>query len=219
VNAKKRLFLAVNLSVASTRRIGDTIAKMRSVAQQRGTRVIWVPPANLHVTVKFLGWAEISVLDPIQDRMREIARGRKGFDLVARGVGAFPSETRPRVLWVGLDAQPALLQLAQATEAAIADLGFPKEPRPFSPHVTIGRVKEGHGSGELLAPFLQTEFGTSLVREVVLYESIMKSTGSEYTALSRIPLDVPSYRAERQTREVEEGSQEKEDPDGGQHAT
>src|SRR5262249_33784174 len=152
----------------------------------------------------------------IRDRMRVVLEGRKGFDLGARGVGAFPDERRPRILWVGVhDGTSALRAMADATDAAMAELGFPRETRAFSPHVTIGRVKEAAGGvADIFAPLRQTDFGASPVREVILYESIMKSSGSEYVALFRLPLSAPSTRAERQTREVEEGSTSEESNGG-----
>jgi len=209
---KKRLFLAVNLGVASTRRIADAIAKMRATAERRELRVGWVPPANLHVTLKFLGWSSADVVEAVRDRVLVAIAGMKGFELQARGAGGFPSDGNARVLWVGL-ADPAgvLAPLAERIDGQMAELGFPREARPFQPHVTIGRVKEGQGSGEVLAPWKQADFGTSRIREVVLYESFTKSTGSEYMAQFRVPF----ARPERQTREVE-ADKDSEDTDGGQ---
>ncbi len=213
---KKRLFLAVSYSVAVTRRIADAIAKLRPAVDGAGLKVTWAPPQSLHVTTKFLGWANAEVVDAIRDRMQDILEGRKGFDLGARGVGAFPDERRPRILWVGVhDGTSALKAIADATDASMAELGFPRETRAFSPHVTIGRVKDASGGVEgIFAPLRQTDFGISQVREVILYESIMKSSGSEYVALFRLPLSVAPHRPERQTREVEEGSTNEESNGG-----
>jgi RNA 2',3'-cyclic 3'-phosphodiesterase len=210
---KKRIFLAVNLAVTTTRRIADAAAKMRAVAERKGMRVGWVPAANLHVTLKFLGWAGSDVVAAVRDRVRDAVRDLQGFDLGARGVGAYPTEAHARILWVGVtDPSGTLARLAGVVEGSMAELGFPREERPFSGHVTIGRVKDGRGAEEVLAPFRQTDFGMSVVREVVLYESLMKSTGSEYTPLFRAPLQRP----ERQTRDVEPEQKESEDPNGGQ---
>jgi 2'-5' RNA ligase len=218
---KVRLFVAVNLSMATTRKLADAAARMRGAADQKGLRVTWVPPSNLHITLKFLGWTKAPVIDAVSDRLNEVTRGRKGFEVVARGTGGFPTDGHARVLWFGVEPSQALKDLAAAVEGEMARLGFAKEDRAFSPHVTFGRVKEGSGTAEVLAPFKQTDFGSSLIRDVVLYESIMKSSGSEYIARARAPLDVAPWRAERQTRDVEEGSKEEEpDADGtGQQST
>ncbi|MBI4508104.1 MAG: RNA 2',3'-cyclic phosphodiesterase [Deltaproteobacteria bacterium] len=219
--AKKRLFLAVNLSIATTRRIADAVARMRAMSGGMPIRVSFVPPANLHVTLKFLGWTNAEAIEPIKDQVRAGLLGRKGFELVARGIGAFPNDKNARILWVGIeDPSGALAQLTVDVESWMTRLGYEPEAREFSPHVTIGRVKEGRGAEAILQPFHATEFGTSLIREVVLYESRMRSSGSEYLVVARFPVDVPSYRAERQTREVEGEAIEKEheetDTNGGQ---
>jgi 2'-5' RNA ligase len=214
----KRLFLAVDLSMAVTRKIGDAIQKMRPLADRAGMRVGWVPPENLHVTLKFLGWSPDESVDAIRDKVTALAKGRRGFDLGARGVGAFPSETGARVLWMGVqDASGALARLAADVEKAMVGLGFAAETRPYSAHVTVGRVKDGKGGAEVLAPFRDTDFGNSSIRAVVLYESVTKPTGSKYTALFRAPLEGPPPRTERQTRGVEPEPQESEEPNGGQH--
>jgi RNA 2',3'-cyclic 3'-phosphodiesterase len=205
-NQKKlRLFLAVNLSVASTRKIAEALPRMRATAQVKGMRVAWVPPANLHITLKFLGWANPELVDAIRDKVAAIVSGTRSFDVAARGAGAYPDAAHARILWIGVqDPSGTLAKIAAAVDAAMVALGFPSEGRAFSAHVTVGRVKEGKGAEDVLAPHRQTDFGSSLVREVVLYQSQMKSKGSEYISLWRVPFDSAPYRAERQTRGVEE---------------
>jgi 2'-5' RNA ligase len=211
---KKRLFLAVNLSVAVTRKIGEAIGKMRQAAERRGLRVGWVPPANLHVTLKYLGWSSAEVVEAVRDQVAALSSGLGAFELGARGTGGFPSETGARVLWVGVsDPAGVLGPLAERVDVAMAGLGYAREERPFHPHVTVGRVKEGKGTEEVLAPFRGVDFGSSTVRDIVLYESFTKASGSEYVAQFRHPLAIP----ERQTRMLER-AQESEDPDGGKSA-
>src|SRR5215831_19404581 len=208
---KKRLFLAVNLGVATTRKIADAVARMRTVADRRGLRVGWVPPANLHLTLKFLGWSSAEVVEAIRDRTVAAAAGVAPFELAARGAGGFPSDGHARVLWVGVgDPGGVLSSLVGRLEVEMAALGFARESHAFHPHVTVGRVKDGRGTDEVLAPFKDVPFGSSQIRELVLYESFTKSSGSEYIAQFRVPLSRP----ERQTRMVD-GEQESEDPDGG----
>jgi len=210
---KKRLFLAMNLGLAVTRKIADATVKMRSAAERRGLRVGWVPAANLHLTLKFLGWSSGDVVEAIHDRVVAAALGVKAFELHARGAGGFPTDAGARILWVGVtDPAGVLAPLVQRLDGLMVELGFAREHRPYSAHITIGRVKDGPGTEEILAPWKQIDFGTSLVREVVLYESFTKSSGSEYMTQFRVAL----ARPERQTRDVE-GGKESEDSDGGQH--
>jgi 2'-5' RNA ligase len=218
MNDKKRLFLAVTLSVATTRRIADVAARMRAAADKRGLRVAWVAPANLHVTLKFLGWTAAEVVDAVRDRLLLVAGRRKPFEVTARGVGAFPSAGAARILWAGVaDPSGALGAIAAEIDAEMAALGYPRETRPFSAHVTVGRVKDGRGAEEVLAPHHATDFGSSSIRELILYESVTKSSGSEYTALARAPLPPAPGRPERQTRGVEEEKESEEPTNGGQH--
>jgi RNA 2',3'-cyclic 3'-phosphodiesterase len=211
--AAKRLFIAVNLSVPTTRKVAEAISRMRQASGYKGLRIGWVPAPNLHLTIKFLGWTRPEAAEAIRDAMRTVAEGRKAFDLRAFGVGAFPSEAAPRVLWVGVeDPEQILARLAGDMDAATELLGYARETRPFAAHLTLGRVKEGGSAVELLAPYKGVDFGTSLIRELVLYESVMKSSGSEYLALARVPLEVPAGRGDRQTREVQE-AEETEEPD------
>jgi 2'-5' RNA ligase len=212
-NKAKRLFLAVNLSLATTKKIADAIARMQKIAEGK-LRVLWVTPPNLHVTLKFLGWAHADVIDPVRDHVREAVKARKGFELGARGGGGFPNDHAARVLWVGVqDPSGTLAKLAAELEDRMEKLGFEREQRAYHPHVTVGRVKEGKGADEVLAPIKDVDFGTSLVRDVVLYESVMRSKGSEYLPVFRVPLDAPPYRAERHTREVEQEGTENEEPE------
>jgi 2'-5' RNA ligase len=207
---KKRLFLAVNLGLGVTRKIGDAVGKMRATAERLGVRVGWVPPANLHVTLKFLGWSSPHVVEAIRDRVTEIAADTRGFELAARGAGGFPGDAHARILWIGLgDPAGALAPLAERIDRAMTGLGYVAESRPYHAHVTVGRVKDGHGTAEILAPWLKSDFGSSVVRDIVLYESFTKSSGSEYMAQFRVAF----CRPERQTRDVE-GMKESEEPDG-----
>ena len=213
-NEKKRLFLAVNLSIAATRKIADAVARMRQIADRRGLRVGWVAPANLHVTLKFLGWSGADTVVAIGDRMAAAVAMRPPFEVVARGAGAFPDEAHARILWIGVeDPSGGLAALAAIAEEQMAALGYPREARRFSAHVTVGRVKDGHGADEVLRAFATTQFGSSSVSEVVLYESQTRSTGSEYTPLVRVPLGGRGD-GECQTPAVEE-KQESEGPTNG----
>jgi 2'-5' RNA ligase len=217
----KRLFLAVNLSITTTRRIADAVDRLRRAP---GPKTTWIPAPNLHVTLKFLGWTHEDTVGAVRAALEPALAGRKPFDVEAVGAGAFPSAERARVLWVGVkDAAGALDKLAADVEARMVALGFPREERAYHPHVTIGRVKTPADCAPLLAPVASLSFGTSTIREVTLFESVMKSVGSEYTPLFRLPFASAPPRTERQTRGVEDESSpdvrgeagRKEDAHGG----
>lgn len=226
---KKKLFVAVNLSMAVTRKIGEAVGRMRTAGERAGLQASWVPPQNLHLTLKFLGWGRDEVVGGIRDHLRDGLRGSRAFDLGARGVGAFPGEGDARVLWVGVkDTGGHLGRLAAEVDRLMAAIGFPAETRTFTGHITVARVKGGAGANEALAAYRETDFGNSLIRDVTLYESITKSEGSVYLPLFHLPLEGGSARTERQTRSVETeqengstpvagpASEESEDANGGQ---
>lgn len=202
----KRLFVAVELSLATTKKIAEASQRLAHAARTRQLDVAWVPPPNLHVTLAFLGWAQPEAVDAVRDAMIDVARTQKSFELEARGTGAFPSEAEARVLWIGVqDPKGALAAVAGAIGARMESLGFPREQRVYVPHVTIGRVVGGAGRAaapvaELFMAYRQATFGTSPIRALTLFESQTGSAGSVYFPLARAPLGTP----ERQTRGVQD---------------
>jgi 2'-5' RNA ligase len=187
---KIRLFIAVNLSVPVVRAVAELAEAVRRDVDETGLRVAWVPTANLHITLKFLGWSNEEAIEAIADRLRRELAARGAPSLRAHGVGAFPGPKSPRVIWVGVDdAGGALSALARDVDEWMSDLGFIKEERAFRPHLTIGRVKEGNGSvQEILDKYGDRDCGVSAVREVVVYESKLRARGAEYVARARVAL-------------------------------
>jgi 2'-5' RNA ligase len=198
--AKIRAFLAVNLGVPTIRAVGDCARELRRTVP-RELRVAWVPPANMHLTVKFLGPIEPEAAEAVGDRLGRGLVETRPIEVRVAGLGAFPDATRPRVLWAGVeDPGGGLSRLVASVEGWLEELGFPREARPFSPHLTLGRVKEGSASVETaLAPALTKQFGASVLREIVLYESRLRAAGAEYVALRRVPFGVraPERSSER----------------------
>lgn len=187
-----RIFTAVNLSVASIRRIAELQQQLRG-EQAPSLRVRWVPPPNLHVTMKFYGDLAPEQVEAACDAARRAAAQLRPFGLAARGIGVFPDAGRPRVLWVGLaEGAETCRDLARRLEDASDELGFPRDPRPFRPHLTIGRIKEGNaGVAEWLAAHGDEDCLASTVEELVVYESRLQRAGAEYVAHARIPLGAP----------------------------
>ena len=145
----------------------------------------WVRPKNLHVTLKFIGHVDAGKLESIRDVLAE-ARSNQAVDLRFRGLGFFPSEKRPRVFWVGMQAPPNLSLLANDIDMRLEKFGIPRETREFTPHLTLARF-DPPGISETLRAAVQKnssrEFGTVHTREFHLIESKTKPTGAEYTAL------------------------------------
>jgi 2'-5' RNA ligase len=153
-------------------------------------RLSWVPAANLHVTLRFHGEVADDQAEAAADALARAAAGIAPFTLRGKGLGMFPDAARPRVLWVGLtEGAAALSALAAAVEAESVRIGFPKEPRPFQPHLTLARIKAGNaGLMALIEAHAATELPASPVSEAVLYESRLHKTGAEYVAIRRVAL-------------------------------
>jgi 2'-5' RNA ligase len=182
-----RCFVALNPSVAVARRVAEEVERQKAAIGE-GVRVAWVPAANYHLTLRFLGTIEEELLEALVVRLRRVAARHASPEIKAGGFGAFPApETgkKPNVLWVGFDGGKALSELQRDVEAAMVELGFAKEERPFHPHLTVGRVKESHGS---IAWSSVADLGLSHPPDIVVYESKTKQSGSEYLVRARIAL-------------------------------
>ena len=150
----------------------------------------WVAADNLHITLKFLGGIEDTRLSDIADAVGAAADVR-AFDIELRGVGAFPTPTRPRVIWAGAADAPAFAELAAGVDRALVALGFPPEERGFTPHVTLGRVREPRRDPALasaLTAGATRPFGMFRVARVSLMRSDLSSRGARYTELHGWPL-------------------------------
>lgn len=182
-----RIFLALNFSVGVTRKIAEEVARLQPPMTDAGFRVAWVPAANLHVTLRFIGSIEENLVEAVVGACKRVAARHAPIEAKAGGVGAFPSLQKPTVLWVGVQAPPALSALQRDVEAAMVELGFDKEERAYHPHVTVGRVKESRGAAADIWKS-DAQLGSSLLNEIVVYESRTRSAGAEYVARARVPL-------------------------------
>jgi len=171
--------------------MAQKISEVQSQLKQSLTGVRWVAQENLHFTLKFLGAVEEEKIAPIIDTVERAVRPFEPFSLTAGGIGVFPDIRRPRVLWVGLEAQ-GLKVLAQKMETTLEPLGFAPEGRAFKPHLTIGRWRNTAAKTQRLEEVIDRwkdqDFGQSTVAEVVLFQSILKPNGVVYSPLRVIPL-------------------------------
>ena len=174
-----RLFAAVPIPSPAR----EEVSALRDRLRATGLPVRWVPDDGVHLTLKFFGEVAAERLDVIAEALRFAAERTGPLSLALTDVGAFPSTRHPRVLWVGVDAPPALELLQDRIERGGEAIGFPPEGAPFQPHVTLGRVREGHRIPPSLfdpevTPVVRVPF---LADEVVLYESVLTREGPRYT--------------------------------------
>lgn len=182
-----RLFVAVNLSSEIRERLATVQDRLRHAQAD----VSWVRPENIHITLKFLGETEEKRLPSIREALADAARTGASFPMEIAGVGSFGGRV-PRVVWVGVrDGARPLTDLARQVEHVLARLGFPKEKREFSAHLTLGRVRSPRNAEGLLATLhaaREEQFGSITAREFVLMQSQLQPSGSVYTLLERFSL-------------------------------
>jgi 2'-5' RNA ligase len=153
-------------------------------------RIRWSRPDRIHLTLRFLGDSTVGQLGHLDPVLREAAAGTPPVGLRPVGTGAFPDWHRPRVVWIGFEADEALDRLQSAVEGAARDVGFESEERHFHPHLTLGRVKRNEGDRSWIETVRNwsPETGLEVVTEMVLYQSELLPEGPRYTALSRYAL-------------------------------
>jgi RNA 2',3'-cyclic 3'-phosphodiesterase len=190
VNGGLRCFVAIELPESLREAVAAFFAREgRGIAGVR-----WAAAAHLHLTLKFLGEVAADLLPAVRDAIAAALGTQGPFTMALRGAGAFPSAQRPRVVWVGVgDGAAEATLLAGSLEKSLAPLGFAPEPRPFTPHLTVGRVKapgpDRAGLPRLLAAVRDRAWGEDVVREVHLVRSELFPAGPIYSILhtTRLP--------------------------------
>ena len=146
---------------------------------------------NTHITLKFLGDIDESIVPGIEEVMKEAVSGIEPFTMKLKGAGAFPNLNRINVVWAGMENADALCEIANKINANLVPLGFEVERRKFSPHVTVARVR-GDRNREILAftieQFQDIEFGEVPVNSIVLKKSVLTSKGPIYSDIVKIGL-------------------------------
>ena len=193
-----RIFIGIDLDDEIRTKIARFLDGVRGFAPDAR----WVRPESLHITLKFIGERKPEQVEAISERLRRVQGS--AIDIRLGGHGFFPTAKAPRVFWIGIQAGPELAELAANVDAGVAELGIPREERPFSPHLTLARGGGGSGSPKWrksdgpnstfsvlekrLAAMGDLDFGAMSAREFILYQSQLSPKGSKYTKLQRFPL-------------------------------
>jgi len=183
-----RTFIAVGISSEARERIAQIQAEFRSV----GPDVKWVEPENLHITLKFLGEVEKERLLEVIEKTKLGVGEISNFKVHLSGLGTFPSVKSPRIVWVGVSqGKDELRRLSEGIEENLSHLGFPKEKRGFSAHLTIGRVRSPKGKEKLVKKIEEleaTDVGEFPVDKVLVMESQLSSKGPTYRIIEVVNL-------------------------------
>lgn len=185
-----RAFLAIELP-EDVRQQMDAIEKQlqKRAGDTARKAVRWVPASNMHLTLKFLGEVSTGNVESLARLVQGEAALHAPFEFTISGLGAFPNIRRPRVIWVGSSAPQELFSLQKAIEAETRKLGYPAEERPFSPHLTLGRISQNAHPDEVaqvaraLGEMQVGELGRVRVDRLHLFRSDLHPSGAVYTAL------------------------------------
>ncbi len=182
-----RSFIAISLSVEIYQNLEGVLGELKK--RLPGTAVRWVPAKNIHLTIKFLGDVSAANVDILEKILQAEAARHQPFEISVGELGAFPSARRPRVVWVGVQAPAELIALQRGVEAEMIRLGYPPDERPFSPHLTLGRVSrnarpdEIRALSEILGQYKVGFLGATRAQSVNLYRSDLQPSGAVYTRL------------------------------------
>jgi 2'-5' RNA ligase len=178
-----RLFTGIPLSAELRQRLAKTAKELA----QFSANTAWVGAEKMHITMRFLGEVSEMLIPQIEEAIRQTAQAHPPFPLEVCGLGAFPNPKRVRVLWAGLTiGKPEALALFNTLEKELAKAGFAKETRPFSAHITLGRVRFPKHNVELerkLAESAEIAFGKETAERLVLFKSTLQPRGSIYEEL------------------------------------
>ncbi len=182
----QRLFIAVRLPPATANQLATTADQLARRASNNKITVRWVEPVNYHITLAYLGWARPHAADAVHDVVEDICRDQAPFELRIGKLGGFADENAASVIWAGVeDASGALQRMANAARSAVGKLGFAIEPRPFVAHVTLGRLTLPSAISELILPWREQMFSTSVIGSVELLDSNIKTGVYVYSTVMK----------------------------------
>jgi len=177
-----RAFIALDVSEQAKAEMTRIISELKKT----GADVKWVDPENIHLTLKFLGEVDSHQIEEIKELIKRAAADSSKFSIKLSGLGAFPKPEYPRVIWVGVGNNISVMEkMATFIDEGCSPLGFQKDERAFSPHLTIGRVRSSANKDKLRSKMAGISVGQveSVVGKVVLYKSELMSSGPIYKEL------------------------------------
>jgi RNA 2',3'-cyclic 3'-phosphodiesterase len=187
-----RAFIAINLPPEIQECVGQISNEVKGKLENLPVR--WVPVENVHLTLKFLGDVSLKNLEVLTEIISQAVSGYQVFDISVGGLGAYPNIHKPRVIWIGLECPSELTALQHSLEVETSRLGYAREERSFSPHLTLGRVSRNANSHQIrkissiLSDYKVGFLGVADVDGVHLLKSELKPGGAVYTNIFTAPL-------------------------------
>lgn len=178
-----RAFIAVEIDPQAKQKISELI----SCLKKSNADVKWITESQMHLTLKFLGNIDKDRIKEISDALSVISSTLKPFTIGFLGIGAFPNIDHPRVIWIGINKGAASLKiLAEKIETTMEKLGFAKESREFTAHLTLGRIRASGNIHNLIKLLKETSFSLEtgiVVTEPILFQSTLTPKGAIYSKL------------------------------------
>ena len=182
-----RAFIAIELPLEIHQKLGEISTALQHKLE--GMPIRWVHPDNIHLTLKFLGDVSVAQLEALQKMLETEVSGHSEFEIGIGELGAYPNPRRPHVIWIGVKAPLELRNVQYGIETQMERLGYGREERPFSPHLTLGRVARQASSSETrkIGDILNTNkvgfLGSTRVKSIHLFKSELRPGGAIYTRI------------------------------------
>jgi len=182
---KFRGFIAVEVDSFSK------IIELENEIKNSGAIVKLVEPQNIHITLKFLGETDEKLIDRIEEIIKESVKNMQPFEILLKGAGFFPNQNYIKVIWIGIGNTEQLGEIAYKIDKQLSELGYDRDKRKFSAHLTIARVKSAKNKDKLIQiieKYKEIEFGKIIVDSIKLKQSELTPKGPIYTTLKDIKL-------------------------------
>jgi RNA 2',3'-cyclic 3'-phosphodiesterase len=165
---------------------GEALVSALGELSKSGADLKIVKPQLLHVTLKFLGDTEETIIEDLHARMRDASAGIRPFTIKLQGMGAFPSLSNVRVVWVGMQDGQLLGEIAKKLDESLKDLGFDRDKKGFVPHLTVARARSGRNIANvqgILRNNITTDYGEYSVDRILLKKSVLSPQGPSYSTV------------------------------------
>jgi len=184
-----RTFIAIKIPEDIRNRIADLLSSLKG----SGGKITWVKPHNMHLTLKFLGETEESIVKGISERLEQVLLSYNQFEINLKNIGAFPNLKKPKVLWIGTEGDKnILINLARNIDEQMSEFGFEREKRKFSAHLTIARIRDNRGIDPLIKKLEKKKYfvpGTFTVKDILFIKSELTKHGPIYAVLKKIKIN------------------------------
>ncbi|MDZ4659981.1 MAG: RNA 2',3'-cyclic phosphodiesterase [Pseudomonadota bacterium] len=184
----KRIFIGLSIPHEVGTRLSEISRKLKKGADKKEIDVMWSPKEKWHVTLVFIGDTPVEKVTSLEILLRDFFQNERFFEVGVRKLGAFPEIQGARFIWAGVTRTDSFVTLRQRLTAALKPWGHLPTELEFTPHITLGRLRNHKNITDLLSPWIRADFGKINVNEAILYESQQIGPRTMYVPLVRYPL-------------------------------